>query len=155
MLLLVTCLQLSCADVKAVRGQAQEEPQQNTLCAATSVWVLASLGRSVSHSWDHMCEHVPEGGTQAKGQWGPRRWILGPSRGTPPRRWRADGLCTPPEALFHTCDSSAFSLPEPALLAPLIHQGRAAPKLGLEEINKSLKGPLGSRGLQETRWAPG
>lgn len=31
------------------------------------VWALARLGRSGSHSWGHMCEHVPEGGTLAKG----------------------------------------------------------------------------------------
>lgn len=53
-----------CGDVKVMRGQAQGRAMAQR--AGSFVWALTRLGRSVSHSWDHMCEHVPKGGTQAK-----------------------------------------------------------------------------------------
>lgn len=62
-----------CRDVKAKRRQGEEragtgKSHGTKLWRVGSfVWALTRLGRSVSHSWDHMCEHVPEGGTQAKG----------------------------------------------------------------------------------------
>lgn len=107
-----------CWDVKVTRGRAQGRARHKALQVGSLVWARTRLGRFVSHSWDHMCEHVPEGGTNLRE--GDQGRLQGPgpvglhSKLAPRRTLHPTQGSSP-----HLC-LLCPSLLEPAQLAPLI-----------------------------------